>query len=267
MIRPEFDNDPCTLSHPNLSLDNIWIDPITKKIVSLTGWQSTTITPPLLKRPYPKFLDVEFQTQSGDRSQPLPKERYRELVKVSDPLRYDRIFSSPQEYELLMGPISSIFNAWNNRGIFRLRESLLAVRNSKGIDLVRSVPELEQFSPSELESHTKEKYARQERDMLFNMIQDVQNTVKIPIDGRVLAEDFERAQELSEVYRRQYIDLAAGNRARKALHKKTWPFDSPKDVDTQNKSRVPHIGSKHISLVKKHHSVSKLDVVRTVRVD
>lgn len=32
LIPPEFDNDPCTLSHPNLSLDNIWIDPITKRL-------------------------------------------------------------------------------------------------------------------------------------------------------------------------------------------------------------------------------------------
>ncbi|KUL91856.1 hypothetical protein ZTR_01026 [Talaromyces verruculosus] len=264
LIRPEFDNDPCTLSHPNLSLDNIWIDPSTEKIVSLTGWQSITITPPLLKRPYPKFLDTEFQTQSGDRSLSLPKERYRELVKSSDPLRYDRIFSNPQEYGLLMGPMSNILNAWNNCGIFALRESLLAVRNSQEIDLAKSVPELDQFTSEELESHAREKYARQELDVLFNMIQNVQHTVSIPRDGRVLTEDFEHAKELSEVYRRQYIDLGGATKSRKALHEKTWPFDSP---DDEVAAAVPRIQLDRLGLVKKNHSKSKLNGFRKIYVD
>lgn len=263
LIRPEFDNDPCTLSHPNLSLDNIWIDPTTERIVSLTGWQSTAITPPLLKRPYPKFLDTEFQTQSDDRSLPLPKERYRELVKALDPLRYDRILSNPQEYELLMGPMSNIFNAWNNCGIFALRESLLAVRNSQDFDVAKSVPELDQFSSKELGSHAREKYARQELDMLFNMIQNVQHTVNIPRDGRVLSEDFEQAKELSDVYRRQYIDLA-GTKSRKELHRKTWPFDSLDDKIALSVSRIP---LDQLSLVKKHHSKSKLNNFRKIYVD
>lgn len=262
LIRPEFDHDPCTLSHPNLSLDNIWIDPRSEKIVSLTGWQSTAITPPLLKRPYPRFLDTEFQTQSDDRSQILPKERYRELVKISDPLRYDRMFSNPQKYELLVGPMSSIFNAWNNGGLFRLRESLLAVRNLQQLVLTNPVPELEQFSSEEIESHAKEKYARQELDMLFNMIQNIQHTVIIPKDGRVLAEDFERAQKLSEDYREQYINLAAGGR--KTLHRKAWPFDSRYDKESQNETSI----SREISLVKKHTSVGKLPtVVRKINVN
>ncbi|KAI7975757.1 hypothetical protein EIK77_005507 [Talaromyces pinophilus] len=264
LIRPEFDNDPCTLSHPNLSLDNIWIDPSTEKIVSLTGWQSITITPPLLKRPYPKFLDTEFQTQSDDRSLPLPKERYRELVKSSDPLRYDRIFSNPQKYELLMGPMSNIFNAWNNCGIFALRESLLAFRNSQEIDLAKSVPELDQFSSEELESHAREKYARQELDVLFNMIQNVQHTVNIPRDGRVLTEDFEHAKELSEVYRRQYIDLAGATKSRKAMHEKTWPFDSS---DDEVAAAVSRNQLNRLGLVKKHHSKSKLNGFRKIYVD
>lgn len=262
LIRPEFNSDPCTLSHPNLSLDNIWIDPKTEKIVSLTGWQSKAITPPLLKRPYPRFLDTEFQTQSGDRSQILPNERYRELVKISDPLRYDRIFSNPQKYELLVGPMSSIFNAWNNGGIFRLRESLLAVRNLQQLVLTNPVPELEQFSSAELESHAKEKYARQELDMLFNMIQNVQHTVNIPRDGRVLAEDFERAQKLNEDYRQQYINLAAGGR--KTLLRKAWPFGSRDDKEAQNKASIP----RESSLVEKHSSSGKLPtVVRKINVD
>lgn len=207
-----------------------------EKIVSLTGWQCTVIMPPLLKRPYPKFLDTEFQTQSEDRSQELPKERYRELVKASDPLRYDRIFSNPQDYELLMGPMSNIFNAWNNCGIFALRESLLAIRNSQEINLAKPVPELDQFRGDELESHAKEKYARQELDVLFNMIQNVQHTVNIPRDGRVLTEDFEHAKELSEVYRQQYIDLAGGSESRKALHRRAWPFDSLEDGDSRIRS-------------------------------
>jgi hypothetical protein len=266
IIQPEFDTDPCTLSHPNLSLDDIWIDPKTEKIVCLTGWQSTAITPPLLQRPYPKFLDSEFQTQSGDRSQPLPKERYRELVRESDPLRHKRIFSNPQEYELLIGPMSNVFGAWDNRGIFSLRESLLAVRQSQELDIAKSIPESEQFSAEELRNHAKEKYARQELDVLFNMIQNVQETVNIPLDGRILTEDFERAQELSEIYRRQYIDLAAGNKSRIALHAKTWPFDSPAEGDAENVASVSGPARGRFSLVKKHHSISTLNVFRKLYV-
>jgi hypothetical protein len=261
MIQPGFNNDPCTLSHSNLSLDNIFIDRKTKKIVCLTGWQSAAVTPPLLKRPYPKFIDSEFQTRSGDRTQPLPKERYRELVNKSDPLRYERIFSSPREYELLMGPMSSIFGAWDNRGIFSLRKSLLAVRKSEQI-----VPELEQFSPQELQNHAKEKYARQELDLLFNMIQNVQETDQIPIDGRVPTEGFERAQKLSEIYRRQYINLAAGDKSLVALHEKTWPFDSPAEGGVQNVESISDAISGGFSPVRKHPSKRGI-VMRKIIVD
>lgn len=266
MIQPGFNNDPCTLSHSNLSLDNIFIDRKTKKIVCLTGWQSAAVTPPLLKRPYPKFIDSEFQTRSGDRTQPLPKERYRELVKESDPLRYERIFSNPREYELLMSPMSSIFGAWDNRGIFSLRKSLLAARKSEQVDITKSVPELEQFSPQELKNHAKEKYARQELDLLFNMIQNVQETDQVPIDGRVLTEGFERAQELSEIYRRQYINLAAGDKSLVALHEKTWPFDSPAEGGVQNVESISDANSRDFLPVRKHPSKRGV-VMRRIYVD
>uniref|UniRef100_A0A093V3X6 Allophanate hydrolase n=1 Tax=Talaromyces marneffei PM1 TaxID=1077442 RepID=A0A093V3X6_TALMA len=267
MIQPEFNNDPCTLSHPNLSLDNIFIDATTTKIVCLTGWQSAVVAPPLLKRPYPTFLDSEFQTQSEDRSQPLPKERYRELVRESDPLRYKRIFSNPREYEVLIGPMSSIFGAWDNHGIFSLRESLVSAHKSERINIIKSLQESEQLNPQELRNHAKEKYARQELGLLFNMTQNVQETGQIPIDGRVPTEAFERAQELSERYRQQYINLAAGNKGRMALHGKTWPFDSAAEGDVEKGASVSDTYSGVFFPVRKHPSTSKRDFVRRVYVD
>jgi hypothetical protein len=221
----EINDDLCTISHPNLSLDHIFIDPNTNKIVCLTGWQGTVVSPPLLKRPYPRFLDPEFQTESHDRSKSLPRDFYRELVEKADPLRHKRLLSDLQGYELQIGSMSAIFGGWENDDMYSLRESLLATRRSWVSNAQEPVPDWLKFSTQTLESHDKEKFARQELQLLFSMVQNVQNTLKIPMDGRVQTEDFELAQQLSETYRQQYLKLAENDESRVHLHESLWPFD------------------------------------------
>lgn len=47
---------PTTLSHPDLHLDNIFVDPDTMKITCIIDWQSTLVSEPYFQRSYPQML-------------------------------------------------------------------------------------------------------------------------------------------------------------------------------------------------------------------
>lgn len=230
LIQPEMNNDPCTISHPDLSLDHIFIDPETTKIVCLTGWQTTVISPPLLKRPYPRFLDVDFDTRSSGRIETDPGEFYRKLVEEKDPLRYKRVLGDLQGHGLRMGPVSAVTGAWEKDDMYSLRESLIALDRSWG-DVINQEqdPNWHQSISKGHAAHANEKFARQELELLFDMVQNVQFGLIVPMDGRVRTEDFAAAKALSESYREEYLELAAGDQKSRELHQKLWPFDVVND--------------------------------------
>ena len=62
-----------TLSHPDLHLDNTFADPATKRISLVIDWQSTTIMPLSLQRPYPQFLEP---LSESSQSQEVPLMHY-----------------------------------------------------------------------------------------------------------------------------------------------------------------------------------------------
>ncbi|KAH8695295.1 hypothetical protein BGW36DRAFT_199932 [Talaromyces proteolyticus] len=228
--------DPSTISHPNLSLDNIFIDPKTQKIVCLTGWQGTVVSPPILKRPYPPFLDPEFETNSGSGTM-RPRDLYKQLIQEIDPLRYQRIFSDPKDYAVRIAPLKLIRCASDTGDMFALREALqsfadhydrITIENSYSRDLQPGFAELHQ--------HAQEKLARSEFEMTFHLIQDGHklpgsNIPYIPMDGRVLTEDFPSAERQCVEYRKHWMNTAAGDELRLALHKKIWPFDNSFNED------------------------------------
>ncbi|CRG86366.1 hypothetical protein PISL3812_03372 [Talaromyces islandicus] len=118
-------DDLSTLSHPNLSLDNIFINPDDKRITCLTGWQGTVVSPPILKPLYPPFLDSKFETLSKNANEKQPRDLYRKLIKEADPLRYDRIYENPKEYHVITAPLSAIRCSYEAQTTFELRESII----------------------------------------------------------------------------------------------------------------------------------------------
>src|SRR3954471_3375510 len=55
-----------TLSHPDLHLDNIFVDPDTKRITHIIGWQSASISDVFLQNKFPQMLEPLKETASGD---------------------------------------------------------------------------------------------------------------------------------------------------------------------------------------------------------
>jgi hypothetical protein len=224
-------NDLSTISHPNLTLDNIFIDPDNMKITCLTGWQGTVISPPILKPPYPPFLDSKFDTLSKDVKEKHPKDLYRELISEADPVRYDRIYKNPKEYRIFTAPLLAIRRAYEAENTFELRESLINFINYYGLTSgEKSLPHDIRQTPDELNKHGHEMLARSELQMTFHLVQDAHRLSStdcpdIPLDGRVRAEDFETAQRWARDYKNHYLDLAGTNKNRLAWHKRLWPLN------------------------------------------
>lgn len=225
-------DDLSTISHPNLNLDNIFINPDTNEITCLTGWQGTVISPPILKSPNPPFLDSKFETVTGNWSVKHPRDLYRELISEADPLRYYRIYENPEQYHVVTAPLSAICRSYEAQTTFELRESLVNFINYydlEGGD--KSLPPDVRQTSEELRKHEHERLARSELQMTFHMVQDANRLngtdyPNIPLDGRVRTEDFKTAQSLARDYKKDYIDLAGTNKNRLALHKKLWPLDN-----------------------------------------
>lgn len=225
-------NDPSTISHPNLSLDNIFIDPDNKKITCLTGWQGTVVSPPILKPAYPPFLNSKFQTLSKDVNEKHPRDFYRELISEADPLRYDRIYKNPKEYRILTALLWAIRRTYEMQNTFQLRESLINFINYYDrAKEEKSLPDDIRQTTDELDKHGRQMLARSELQMIFHLIQDAHrlnstDCPDIPLDGRVLTEDFETAQRWGREYKSHYLDLAGTNKNRLARHKKLWPLNN-----------------------------------------
>lgn len=225
-------NDPSTISHPDLSLDNIFIDPHDKKITCLTGWQGTVVSPPILKHPYPPFLESKFDTLSRNPKEHHPRDLYRELISEADSLRYARIYKDPKEYRIFTAPLLAIRRTYEEQTTFELRESLIKFINYYDHSRAgKSFPSDIRPTISEIRKHESERLARSELQMTFHLVQDAhrlnsEECPDIPLDGRVRTEDFEKARLWAKDYRDHYIELAGTNQDRVDLHTRLWPLNN-----------------------------------------
>ncbi|OJI83259.1 hypothetical protein ASPTUDRAFT_124561, partial [Aspergillus tubingensis CBS 134.48] len=74
-----------TLSHPDLHLDNIFIDPETHQITSIIDWQLAAITPSFLQHPHPHMLELSLSPGS-DEQRGREKELLEYYYKVTKKL-------------------------------------------------------------------------------------------------------------------------------------------------------------------------------------
>ncbi|GCB20818.1 altered inheritance of mitochondria protein 9, mitochondrial [Aspergillus awamori] len=187
---PELNNIN-TLSHPDLHLDNIFIDPETHQITSIIDWQLAAITPSFLQRPHPQMLELSLSPGSDEQ-----RSREQELL--------DYYYQVTEKRE----------------DIFSLRESLIKLAAYWDQLQQGNTPCPIDFNAEELAAHESE---RELIEGLSNIVQRLEEEGLIPIGGMVRPEEYEHAKMVSDYFKREFINLAESDQQRE-LHEKVWPY-------------------------------------------
>lgn len=225
---------PTTLSHPDLHMDNIFVDPDTMEITCIIDWQSTLVSEPYFQHSYPQMLTpVESYAIDNDKtdtteSNPdvndflkrLPRliDHYNTLTERRNPQRW-ALKHDPNRY-FLTKVVSSIPGSWTRDNGFGLCH-----------DLVAAAIDWEKFAPAGMPCpfhFASEELAVHERDLkvvadLAQVLEQLEQGSIIPNAGKVLADDYERALDASRSVKGWFVSRMETKKAQD-LNSRVWPF-------------------------------------------
>ncbi|KAJ5217349.1 hypothetical protein N7468_010357 [Penicillium chermesinum] len=207
------------ISHPDLHLDNIFIDPGTNRITCIIDWQQTSVCPISLHRSNPQMLELSVSSQSDQgRHERKLLDHYYNAVKETDALRWE-VLTDPL-LAVKTNPFVLVPGCWEREDLFSLRNALITAI-ARWSDMGHGeIPCPVHFSEEELLRH------QDEMDLLEGIsaiLRELQDEGLIPLGGMVRPQYYERAMELNNHFKHAFIDLAENERQRE-LHAKVWPY-------------------------------------------
>jgi hypothetical protein len=230
-----------TLWHPDLHLDNVFVDPVSHKITGIVDWQSAAVAPLFYQsgvhRAFrhhksvqegwvmpkkPENFDTLDPNEQKQIDQDLESEtihKYYELQTMKRaPLHWHVLQQSL--VPMLRKPVWLVTGVWENRDMFFLRDSLIAIVAQWGEIFGEDTPCPITFSAEELELHAKEE---ENIDGVGQMLSLFRAQGVLPADGMVQSEDYETAIENCHKYREIFLN-AAQNEEERDLYSKLWPY-------------------------------------------
>jgi hypothetical protein len=222
-----------SLSHPDLHLDNIFVDPDTKKITCIIDWQSASVSEPFLQHRIPRMLIPVGRCSPGERLEAALEEsnaredsngtadllnHYQNLSRLKNEQRWAAI--NLHNRSLLTEPVSLLCGAWSRNDIFSFRHALIHVAARWKEIAPATTPCPIQFTEHELELHNNE---LELVEGLGEVLHQLQNDNLIPLGGMVLRESYEQALHINNSVREMFVDMA-GSEPQKVLHSRIWPY-------------------------------------------
>ena len=129
-----------SLSHPDLHLNNIFVDPDTKKITCVTDWQSASVSEPFLHQHIPRMLFQVSSHPTKERSETSTEKRsaerspnattsilssYQNLTRLRNEQRWAAM--NIRNCSLLKEPVSLLCGSWSRNDVFSFRHALVHV--------------------------------------------------------------------------------------------------------------------------------------------
>lgn len=208
-----------TISHPDLHLDNIFIDSETNEITSIIDWQSATVSPAYLQSPCPQMIELSPNAQTAEQEKDEEEllNYYSEAMEVKDPLR-SKTFNVPY-YKVKTDPIFRLPMSWERRDVYSFRSALVAVV-AHWDSICKNTPCPVTFTSEELVPF----WFEMENIEGFSMIvRQLDEGGYIPLGGMVRPQYYEHAREANEYCKQEFVDLAE-NESQKEMHAKAWPY-------------------------------------------
>ncbi|KAL2064617.1 hypothetical protein VTL71DRAFT_3754 [Oculimacula yallundae] len=219
-----------TLCLRDLHLDNIFVDPDTKKITHIIDWQATSVSEtffqyrvPAMLPPSSGYKSIPESMSEGSRGRSYSGEgddilrRYQDLTRIKNPLRWAAI-SHP--HKSILQPVSQVSGAWSRNDVFSLRHALITIAAHWQDIYPNSTACPISFTDQELWLHNEEMELLEELGTVLHLLQD-QNL--IAVGGRVLRDDYERAAAVNTRVKEMFVDIGEDEQ-HKALYEKIWPY-------------------------------------------
>ncbi|KAJ9322920.1 hypothetical protein DTO027B5_2962 [Paecilomyces variotii] len=231
------------LWHPDLHLDNIFVDPSTHQITRIIDWQSACVAPLFYQSCVPRLCRHPGPVREGwtvpDRPEGFEDLSESEKKRIDDDLESETLHKyyeaqvckrAPRHWEVLQQkavpilrkPVWLTTGAWENRDLFFLRESLMELM-ADWEELFPGVACPIEFSSEEVELQTKEQENISGVGRMLTLFRD---QAVLPVDGMVDPKDFEVARENCTKFKEVFVRLGKDDNERE-LFRNLWPYQEP----------------------------------------
>ncbi|EEP76095.1 predicted protein [Uncinocarpus reesii 1704] len=219
------DPSQTSLSHPDLHLDNIFVDPGTKKITCVIGWQAASISEPFLQQHIPRMLLPIGGSNSRSPVTPEDSNGTTDLLNYYQNLsrrKNNRWWAATgvSNHSVLIDTLRCMLGTWNKRDLFSFRHALIGIIARWQHIQQTSTPCPIDFTPSELQLHSDE---MELLEGLSQVLHGLQNNNLISLGGMVLREDFEQTSAINQRVKKMFIDLVE-SQEQKELCSRIWPY-------------------------------------------
>lgn len=235
------------LMHPDLHLDNIFVDPETLQITRIVDWQSACVAPLFYHADVPRMCTHHGPLKEGwavpERPEDFDNLSTEEQRKIDDDLE-SQIFHkyyeaqvynrSPHYWSVLQNsripiirkPVWLVTGVWEHRNLFFLRQSLMSLF-AHWEELFPDVPCPISFTNEDVELHYKEEENINGVGGLLTLFRD---QAVLPVHGMVEPKDYDTALKNSRKFKDIFIGLAKDDEE-KELFTKLWPYQEPADTE------------------------------------
>ncbi|KAI9837816.1 MAG: hypothetical protein M1819_006750 [Sarea resinae] len=233
------------LWHPDLHLDNVFVDPDTRQITRIVDWQSACVAPLFYQSGVPRMFRHPKPVREGwivpERPENFDSLGEGEKNKIDDDLEGETIHKyyeaqvckrAPRHWAVLQRkdipvirkPVWLTSGVWENRDLFFLRQSLISLAARWEELFPDDQPPCPiKFTEKDLELHSKEE---ENMNGVGQMLVLFRDQGILPVDGMVDPSDFEIAKQNCRKFKDIFIGLAKDDDERK-LFAKLWPYQDP----------------------------------------
>lgn len=249
MVSPSTPDDinAFTLWHPDLHLENVFVDPDTLQVTSVIDWQSATASPLFYQCGVPKMvqhrepvsLDLSNCPKLPDNYDDLDldQKQYTDNILKSEQLhqyylrrtRSDnpRHWSALQLHdELRVYPVKAVQQVWDRNTVFYLRRALMRLVENWERPCPNAGPPCPvSFNQEDIALHNLEAENREFVSAILNLFK---TTFGLDPDGTVFPDKYDEIQKELERLKNSCLEAAESEEERLSAEK-LWPYQDTVD--------------------------------------
>ncbi|EEP77899.1 predicted protein [Uncinocarpus reesii 1704] len=230
-----------TLWHPDLHLDNVFVDPKSRQITRIIDWQSAAVMPLYYQCGIPRMFkhpggvsnnwDVPKLPDDYDSLDQSEKDKIDSNQKSEICHKYylaETMDQNPRHWAALKlenldvrtEPSRLVVNVWEDHDVFFLRRALHSIAKQWQYLCPDSGPCPVTFGEQELEAHEAEEESMSNVSQILALFQD---NWGLPPDGMVDSAVFDEVQRAVAELRDSFI-AGGDDEAERQLFSKLWPY-------------------------------------------
>jgi hypothetical protein len=248
MVPPQSSDDThSTLWHPDLHLDNVFVDPESKQITRVIDWQSAVVLPLFYQCGVPAMFRHKGPVSDDMTIWPKRPENYHSLEQDEKEM-VDNLIKSECLYKYYLAithnqnprhsaalqlqddvrtqPTYIVQNVWKDCDVFFLRRALIRIVNRWKDLCLDSGPCPVSFTEQEMALFAHEE---ENKGYVSEILTLFRNNWTLSPDGSIESARFDEIQNELTRMRNAFIG-AADNKEDRLLAEKLWPYQDTTDI-------------------------------------